>query len=116
MDLSLGIAIGSSMQIALFVAPVAMFCSYLFGKPMTLEFSLPEVVAIAISVVVVGQISSDGESNWLEGALLLAVYAVIAGLYLRTTVAERGGRFNRCAADNFVPGKCTVFCQMILEV
>ena len=48
---------------------------------MTLEFSLPEVVAIAISVVVVGQISSDGESNWLEGALLLAVYAVIAGLF-----------------------------------
>jgi Ca2+:H+ antiporter len=81
MDLSLGIAIGSSMQIALFVAPVAMFCSYLFGNPMTLEFSLPEVVAIAISVVVVGQISSDGESNWLEGALLLAVYAVIAGLF-----------------------------------
>ena len=81
MDLALGIAIGSSMQIALFVAPVAMFCSYLFAKPMTLEFSWPEVVAIAIAVLVVGQISGDGESNWLEGALMLAVYAIIAGLF-----------------------------------
>ena len=81
MDLTLGIAIGSSLQIALFVAPVLMFASYLFGTPMDFEFTLPEVVAVAAAVLVVVQISGDGESNWLEGALLLAVYAILAVLF-----------------------------------
>jgi Ca2+:H+ antiporter len=81
MDLSLGIAIGSSQQIAMFVAPVLVFASYLFGAPMNLEFTLPEVVAVFASVYLVAQISSDGESNWLEGAQLLALYAVLGVLF-----------------------------------
>ena len=81
MDLSLGIAAGSSLQMALFVTPVLVLASYAFGNPMTLEFSLPEVASIAFSIWIVGQISGDGESNWLEGVQLLSVYAIIALLF-----------------------------------
>ncbi len=81
MDLSLGIAIGSSQQIAMFVAPVLVFASYAFGAPMNLEFTLPEVVAVFASVYLVAQISGDGESNWLEGVQLLALYAVLGLLF-----------------------------------
>ncbi|MCI0339442.1 MAG: calcium/proton exchanger [Acidobacteria bacterium] len=77
MDLSLNIAIGSSMQIALFVAPVLVFVSYLFGKPMDLLFTTLEVVTVAVSVAVVALIAQDGESNWMEGVLLLAVYTIL---------------------------------------
>jgi Ca2+:H+ antiporter len=81
MDLSIGIALGSSMQIALFVAPILIFASYLFGRPMHLEFSIPEVVAVIASIIIVEQITSDGESNWIEGVQLLSVYAILAILF-----------------------------------
>jgi len=77
MDLAINIAIGSSLQIALFVAPVLVFASYLFGNPMDLRFSTFEVVAVVISAVVANLISSDGESNWMEGVQLLAVYLIL---------------------------------------
>lgn len=81
MDLSIGIALGSSMQIALFVAPVLIFASYLFGRPMHLEFSIPEVVAVIASIIIVEQVTNDGESNWIEGVQLLSVYAILAILF-----------------------------------
>ncbi len=81
MDLSLSIATGSSLQMALFVTPVLVFASYAFETPMTLEFSLPEIAAIVFSIWIVGQISGDGESNWLEGVQLLALYVVTAFLF-----------------------------------
>lgn len=81
MDLTFGIAVGSSLQIALFVAPVLVFASYAFGKPMNLEFSLTEIVAVVMAVGVTGQISGDGQSNWLEGLQLLSVYIVLAILF-----------------------------------
>jgi Ca2+:H+ antiporter len=82
MDLSLGIAIGSSVQIALFAAPVLVFLSYLIGPaPMDLVFTPAEVVAVGLSVVIVGQVAEDGESNWLEGVQLLAVYAILALMF-----------------------------------
>ena len=81
MDLSLGLAVGSSTQVALFVTPVLVFASYAFGRPMDLEFSLPEIVAIAASVWIAQVISGDGESNWLEGVQLLSVYFIIAILF-----------------------------------
>jgi Ca2+:H+ antiporter len=78
MDLSLGIAIGSSIQIALFVAPVLVLLSYAIApQPMNLVFTLPEVIAVALAVAITGQIAGDGESNWLEGVLLLAVYTIL---------------------------------------
>jgi Ca2+:H+ antiporter len=78
MDLSLHIAIGSSIQIALFIAPVLVFTSYFMPHgPMDLVFTPFEVLAVGISVVVVNFVAQDGESNWLEGVLMLAVYAVL---------------------------------------
>jgi Ca2+:H+ antiporter len=78
MDLAMNIAIGSSIQIALFVAPVLVFASYFMPHgPMDLRFSIFEVVSVAIAVGVVNLVAQDGESNWLEGALMLAVYAVL---------------------------------------
>jgi Ca2+:H+ antiporter len=81
MDLSLSIAIGSSLQIALFVTPLLVFASYLFPHRLNLEFTLPEIVAVVMAAFVADQISGDGESNWLEGAQLLALYLIIGILF-----------------------------------
>ncbi len=80
-DLSIGIAIGSSVQIALFVAPVLLFASYAFGRPMDLEFTIAEIAAVIVAVGITAQIAGDGESNWLEGAQLLAVYIILGILF-----------------------------------
>jgi Ca2+:H+ antiporter len=77
MDLSLNIAIGSSLQVALFVAPVLVFASHALGNPMNLAFTPFEVLAVVVSVFIVNHVVSDGETNWLEGVLLLAVYAIL---------------------------------------
>jgi Ca2+:H+ antiporter len=78
MDLSLSIAIGSSVQVALFVAPVLVLLSYFIGpRPMDLVFTPAEVLAVVLAVAVTGQIAGDGESNWLEGVQLLAVYIIL---------------------------------------
>ncbi len=78
MDLAMNIAIGSSLQIALFVAPVLVFASYLFGDPMDLRFTNFEVIAVVIAGAVINLLTSDGESNWMEGVQLLAVYVILA--------------------------------------
>lgn len=78
MDLSIGIAIGSSIQIALFVAPMLVFASYLVGNPLDLIFTSFEVAAVTISVVILGFVSMDGESHWMEGVMLLGVYLILA--------------------------------------
>jgi Ca2+:H+ antiporter len=77
MDLSLSVALGSSLQIALFVAPVLVLAGYIMGKPMDLDFNPFELVAVAVAVLIANSISSDGRSNWLEGTLLLAAYVVL---------------------------------------
>lgn len=78
MDLAMNIAIGSSIQVALFVAPLLVFASA-FGPHglMDLRFSLFEVLAVGIAVAVVNLVAQDGECNWLEGAMLLAVYLML---------------------------------------
>jgi Ca2+:H+ antiporter len=78
MDLSVSVAVGSSMQIALFVAPVLVIAGWLWGQPMDLDFNPFELVAVTVAVLIANSISSDGRSNWLEGTLLLAAYAVLA--------------------------------------
>jgi Ca2+:H+ antiporter len=79
MDLALNIAVGSGIQIALFVAPLLVFLSYAMGpRPMSLEFTALEVAAVLMSVLAVKSVALDGESHWMEGVLLLAVYAVLA--------------------------------------
>lgn len=78
MDLSLGIAIGSSLQIALFVAPILVFLSLLLGNPLKLEFTYFEIAAVMAAAFITAFVSLDGKSNWLEGAMLLVVYAILA--------------------------------------
>ncbi len=101
MDLSLGIAIGATLQIALFITPVLVFASYAFGLPMTLEFSIPEVAAVALAVGIVVLISGDGECNWFEGAQLLAVYLIIAifFFFLPDPAREPAGDENHAATS-----------------
>ncbi len=77
MDLSFSVSLGSTMQIALFVAPLLVLAGDLLGQPMNFNFGTVELVAIAVSVLLVNSVSSDGRSNWLEGLLLLATYAIL---------------------------------------
>lgn len=77
MTLSVEIAVASSLQIALFVAPVLVFISLLMGHPLILEFNQFELLALIAGVMIAALVSADGESNWLEGAELLAVYIIL---------------------------------------
>lgn len=77
MDLSFEIALGSSTQIAMLVTPVLVFLSFALGSPMTMMFNYHEIVVLALAVLIAQFISLDGESNWLEGALLVAAYLII---------------------------------------
>lgn len=78
MELSLAISVGSSLQIALLVAPLLVFISLLMGNPLTLVFNQFELIALMAAALIAGLVSLDGESNWLEGAMLLAIYVIIA--------------------------------------
>ena len=79
MDAAITIAVGSSIQVALFVAPVLVFLSYVIAPtPMDLRFTTLEVVAVGISVWIMSLVAQDGESHWMEGVQLLAVYAILA--------------------------------------
>jgi Ca2+:H+ antiporter len=78
MELSLAISLGSSLQIALFVAPVLVFVSLLMGNPMNLVFNEFELIALAGASLIAALVALDGESNWLEGAQLLVVYIILA--------------------------------------
>lgn len=77
MDLSVSVAMGSSLLVALFMAPLLVLVGQAIGQPMDLDFNPFEVVAVAVAVTVANLISLDGRSNWLEGTLLLATYTVL---------------------------------------
>jgi Ca2+:H+ antiporter len=78
MDLAMGVAIGSSIQIALFMTPFLVIIGWIINVPMTLHFETFETVAFAVSVLVVTYTVQDGKSNYLEGAMLLGLYIIIA--------------------------------------
>ena len=78
MDLGVEIAVASSLQVALFVAPILVFISLMLGNPLQLIFNQFELLALIAGVLVAVLVSQDGESNWLEGAELLAVYVILA--------------------------------------
>jgi Ca2+:H+ antiporter len=78
MELSVEIALSSSLQIALFVAPLLVFVSLLVGNPLQLIFNQFELIALGAAVVITILVASDGESNWLEGSALLGVYAILS--------------------------------------
>ena len=81
MALSVSVAMGSSLLVALLVAPILVLVGQFIGQPMDLSFNPFEIVAVAIAVVVANLISLDGRSNWLEGALLLATYTVLGAAF-----------------------------------
>ena len=81
MSLVLNSTIGSSLQIAMFVAPVLLFVSYLMGSTMNLAFLPIEIAAIIFSVLLINEISRDGEVNWLEGLQLLLLYIILAIIF-----------------------------------
>mmetsp|Transcript_105095 Transcript_105095/g.338940 ORF Transcript_105095/g.338940 Transcript_105095/m.338940 type:complete len:415 (-) Transcript_105095:217-1461(-) len=77
MDLSLGVALGSSAQIALLVVPFTVIVGWIIDVPMDLNFHPVNTGILLITVLIVGMLTSDGESNWLEGAMLLAAYLLV---------------------------------------
>jgi Ca2+:H+ antiporter len=88
LELSLHITLGSSLQIALLVTPVLLFTSLgIAPRPMNLEFTLLEVLALVASVIVVALVAIDGESHWMEGVLLVAVYLILAFAFYHVPVA-----------------------------
>ncbi|MBU5212712.1 MULTISPECIES: calcium/proton exchanger [Heyndrickxia] len=83
MDIAVEIAFGSTLQVAMFVAPVLVIISLLFSQNMPLVFTLPELVAMATAVLLTIVLANDGETNWFEGATLLAAYVIMGiGFYL----------------------------------
>jgi Ca2+:H+ antiporter len=88
MDLSLGIALGSSIQIALFVAPMLVFASYVIApKPLELSFSRAEVGSLFLGVLVGAAVCADGRTNWFKGAQLITLYVIIAMMFYFMPVA-----------------------------
>ncbi|KAF9369131.1 hypothetical protein CPB97_003880 [Podila verticillata] len=78
MDLAIGIAIGASMQIAMFVIPLMVIIGWIIGVPMTLFFNMFETCILFITVLIVNYLIQDGETNWLEGTMLLGTYVILA--------------------------------------
>jgi len=81
MDLSIGIAIGSSTQVAVFIAPITVLIGWALNVNMSLQFGLFETIATFIAVLIANSICSDGKSNWLEGVMLLGTYAILAASF-----------------------------------
>jgi len=78
MDLAIGVAVGSSIQIALFVTPVVVLLGWILDKPMSLYFTLFETISLFVTAFVINFLILDGKSNYLEGTLLIAAYVIIA--------------------------------------
>tara|TARA_B100001250_G_scaffold290158_1_gene251953 strand:- start:1988 stop:3112 length:1125 start_codon:yes stop_codon:yes gene_type:complete len=82
MDLSFAISIGSSTQIAVFVAPLMVIVAWILGVPLTFEFGILETIAVFLAVSIANLIAADGKSNWLEGLMLLSTYAILGLAFL----------------------------------
>eukprot|EP01053_Blabericola_migrator_P005984 Blabericola_migrator_1__5983@NODE_3014_length_2111_cov_159_219667_g1867_i1_p1_GENE_NODE_3014_length_2111_cov_159_219667_g1867_i1NODE_3014_length_2111_cov_159_219667_g1867_i1_p1_ORF_typecomplete_len330_score51_94Na_Ca_ex/PF01699_24/3_2e24Na_Ca_ex/PF01699_24/6_1e22SelK_SelG/PF10961_8/0_019SelK_SelG/PF10961_8/1_2e04SLATT_6/PF18169_1/0_064SLATT_6/PF18169_1/4_1e03DUF3930/PF13067_6/0_31DUF2627/PF11118_8/4_3DUF2627/PF11118_8/7_3e03DUF2627/PF11118_8/6_7e02DUF2304/PF10066_9/23DUF2304/PF10066_9/8_9_NODE_3 len=80
-DLTMGVAVGSSTQIAMFMVPFAVLAGWLMDVPMNLAFSLVAVVVLTFSILIVIGVVQDGESNWLEGIMLMVAYCIIAVVF-----------------------------------
>lgn len=94
--LAINIAVGATIQVALFTAPLLVIISYLIGKPMNLVFSSPlELVAIMAVALIVTTVTKDGEATWFEGVLLIAVYLLLALSFYFVTPREGAARLER---------------------
>lgn len=92
MDLAMNIAIGSGIQVALLVAPILVFASLLMGngEVLDLHFSLMEMISVVIAVVILSMVANDGQSHWMEGVLLLAVYVILGLAFFHLPVPPVG--------------------------
>lgn len=91
MDLSISVAVGSSLQIALFVTPLLVLIGWIVGQPMDLNFNTLELLAVVVAVLITNSISADGRSNWLEGVLLMAAYAILGLTFYAQPLTELVG-------------------------
>ncbi|MDZ4765523.1 MAG: hypothetical protein SGI73_13310, partial [Chloroflexota bacterium] len=91
MELSLAVSLGSSLQVAMFVTPVLVFVALLFNQRLLLVFTTPELIALIGASVIAAFIALDGESNWLEGAMLIAIYIIVALAFFFLPDAAREG-------------------------
>ncbi len=89
MDLAIGVAIGSSMQIALLVTPFLVILGWAIGQPMSLQFEIFETVVFFLAVLVTNYLISDGKSNYLEGAMLLGMYMIIGKFWFPSLLLFR---------------------------
>ncbi|KAF8486048.1 calcium/proton exchanger [Russula ochroleuca] len=94
--LSLGVAVGSSIQIALFVIPFIVTLGWILGKPLTLLFDPFESIVLFLSVLTVNYVVQDGKSNWLEGMILMCLYAIIAVTFWYYPVSDPAGLLATC--------------------
>jgi Ca2+:H+ antiporter len=101
MDLAVGVAIGSSLQIALFVTPFLVVLGWIIGQPMTLNFEGFETVVFFLSVLVVNYLIQDGKSNYLEGCMCLGTYIIIAIAFF--VYPEDAGSLSHVVRDFFAP-------------
>jgi Ca2+:H+ antiporter len=91
MEFAMAVSFGSSLQVALFVAPVLVLVGVVIGQPMDLIFQPLEIAAVAVAVAISAPIALDGESNWLEGALLMLVYLILAISFFELRVPIAAG-------------------------
>jgi len=94
--LSLGVAVGSSIQIALFVIPFTVILGWILGKPLTLLFDPFESIVLFLAVLTVNYVVQDGKSNWLEGMILMCLYAIIAVTFWYYPVSDPAGILSSC--------------------
>ncbi|KAF2800173.1 vacuolar calcium ion transporter-like protein /H(+) exchanger [Melanomma pulvis-pyrius CBS 109.77] len=103
MDLAINVAIGSSMQIALFVTPFLVILGWIIGKPMSLRFETFETVVFFLSVLVVNYLIQDGKSNYLEGAMCIGTYTIIALAFYVYPDDATGGNPNHGGTGGIPP-------------
>ncbi|KAJ7817118.1 calcium/proton exchanger [Mycena olivaceomarginata] len=96
MNLSIGVAVGSSIQIGLFVIPFSVLVAWAMDKPMTLLFDPFEAACLALAVVTVNYCVADGKSNWLEGMILMSLYAMLGTLFFCYTGVDVTDHFATC--------------------
>jgi len=96
LNLSLGVAAGSSIQIALFVIPFIVVLAWWIGKPLTLLFDPFESVTLFLAVITVNYVTADGKTNWLEGLILMNLYFIVAVSFWYYPGSDPSGDLNRC--------------------
>ncbi|KAH9960873.1 Sodium/calcium exchanger protein-domain-containing protein [Russula dissimulans] len=96
LTLSLGVAVGSSIQIALFVIPFTVVLGWILGKPLTLLFDSFESIVLFLAVLTVNYVVQDGKSNWLEGMILMCLYVIVAVTFWYYPVSDPAGILASC--------------------